>query len=206
MIFAASSTEGSTASMIVADDEGNQYTFYSRPSDLPPFIYFIPDGEYTIVALKNISSCSTAIGTLKVGDTFSGKTVGYISAEIKDGANSSIPERPKVFQSVVGNDATSVPGDCQKVVFVLQSSLPVSGTMIVQDTNGTQWQLSSRWASDHLPIFYFIKKGTYKILSMSYISTCNTNAGVLGVGDTFYVGVAGQKDVGYFVMNYKNSN
>lgn len=73
--------------------------------------------------------------------------------------------------------------------------------MIVQAEDGKLYKITSRPLpsdGDRAPYFYFIPQGAYKVINMIYFSKCNTAAGTLTVGDTFYVGVEGHTSVGYF--------
>lgn len=185
------------AKMFVKDESGNEF-YMEFIANHAPYFYFIPSGTYTVVKFENIMYCNTAHGTLYVGTTFD-YNVGYITAKYKE-----TPIEYNSFDRVVATDTTTpTPEGCQKVVFAINIGSTSVAEMIVKADDGKYYKITSKpkqgTGSDaNAPYFYFIPQGSYKVIRMTNFSSCNTAAGTLTVGDTFYVGVEGHTSVGYF--------
>lgn len=188
-----------TAKMFVKDANGNEYYLESNPSSQSPYFYFIPYGSYTVVRMEHIAICNTAHGCITVGSTFTSPNVGYMAMSY-DATDPSVQYYK--FDKILSTDTTTpTPEGCQRVVFAVPVSSTMVAEMIVQAEDGKLYKITSREpvsSGDRLPYFYFIPYGTYKVINMLNFSKCNTAAGTLTVGDTFYVGVEGHTSVGYF--------
>lgn len=181
------------ARMTVKDASGNEFYMESQGANQPPYFYFIPYGEYTVIKMEHIASCSTAGSKLTVGSTFTSPNVGYFSMTYDDA------DYYNSFEYIRG-DVTeyTVPDGCVKVVFAVQrNNVNVASEMIVENEKGELYKMV-RPAVINVPYYYFIPQGTYKVKSMTNFSSCNTASGTLTVGSTFYVNVSGHTNVGYF--------
>ena len=170
---------------VVEDALGNHYTLESCGYGGAPYMYFIPQGEYTIVSLTNMESWNTAGGTLVVGSKFSAETIGYITF-------TAVEEKKVVgsFPKIIATDSTTkTPEGTCKVVFATGTST----SMIVEDSDGNRWKFDGSIP----PYFYFIKPGSYKVVSMDGMSGCCTALGQIRVGSSFDVRLSGSS-VGYF--------
>lgn len=181
-----------TARMTVTDSDGNEFYMESQSADQPPYFYFIPYGEYTVVKMEHIAMCCTAGPNLTVGSTFTSPNVGYFSMTYDD---ADPPITYKSFQRIPSNDNTTpTPEGCEKVIFAKD----YSAEMVVRNDKGEYYRIQGGLYEGKVPYFLFIPNGTYKVISMTGISYLNTVPGKLVVGDTFYVGVSGHTSVGYF--------
>lgn len=185
VVFAQSTACSKIPSMTIEDKNGDQFVLESRGFGVPPYMYFIPDGEYTVVGMTNMKSCNTAYGTLVVGSKFSGKEVGYMTfSAIEE------PEKLYSFDRELSTESIpmQVPEGTSKIIFAFGANK----SMIIQDSNGRKWQLEG-----HVPpYFYFMRYGTYKVIQMNGFSKCDTAKGALKEGDTFVINE--QNSIGYF--------
>ena len=182
VVFAQNTACSKNPTMTIESADGEQFILVSRGTGVPPYMYFIPDGEYTVVGMTNMKSCNTAYATLVVGSNFSGKSLGYMTFDAVEE-----PEKIFYFDRVLATESSSVqvPEGTSKVVFALGSNK----SMIVKNSEGKKWRIDG-----HVPpYFYFIKKGKYKVIKMYGFTQCNTAHGVLKEGDTFSA-----ESVGYF--------
>ncbi len=185
VVFVQNTACPKTPTMTIEDANGEQFVLESRGFEVAPYMYFIPDGEYTVIEMTNMKSCNTAYTTLVVGSKFSGKDLGYMSFN-------AIEEAEKIysFESVCAANASSIQapeGTC-KVIFALGANT----SMIVQDSKGKKWQLNGSIP----PYYHFIKYGTYKVIQTVGFTQCNTAQGILKEGDTFVIDEKGS--IGYF--------
>lgn len=182
VVFAQNTSCSKNPTMTIKNASGEQFVLESRGTGVPPYMYFIPDGEYTVVGMTNMKSCNTAYATLVVGSQFLGQNLGYMTFSAVEE-----PEKIYYFDSVLSTEASSVqtPEGTSKVIFAVGAN----ASMVLQDAEGKKWQIAG-----HVPpYFYFIKYGKYKVVKMVGFSQCNTAHGVLKEGDPFE-----GSSVGYF--------
>ncbi len=185
VVFAQNTTCTQIPTMTIENANGEQFVLESRGFGVPPYMYFIPDGEYTVVEMTNMKYCNTAYTTLVVGSKFSGKDLGYMSFN-------AIEEVEKIYslERVCASNTSSIQtpkGTC-KVIFALGANT----SMLIQDSEGKKWRIDG---SIH-PFYYFIKYGTYKVIETIGFTQCNTAQGTLIDGDTFVIDENGS--IGYF--------
>lgn len=182
VVFAQNTSCSKNPAMTIENADGDRFVLESRGTGVPPYMYFIPNGEYTVVSMANMESCNTAYGTLVLGSKFFGEKLGYMTFTAVEE-----PEKIYSFDRALSTESSSVstPVGTSKVIFAKSAS----ASMIIQDSEGKKWKIDG-----HVPpYFYFIKYGTYKVIKMNGFTQCNTANGVLKEGDTFESG-----SVGYF--------
>jgi len=195
VIFAISGEK--IAKMTVKDANGNEFYMESQGANKPPYFYFIPYGEYTVVKMEHIATCSTAGPRLTVGSTFISPNVGYFTMTYDA---TDPPVHYNSFEYIRG-DATdyTVPEGCAKVVFAVdRNNVNVASEMVVENEKGELYKMIRPVMANNMPYYYFIPHGIYKVISMKNFSRCNTASGTLTVGSVFYVNVSGHTSVGYF--------
>lgn len=72
-----------------------------------------------------------------------------------------------------------------RIVCVMQAEIPVTGSITIRDTGGTQYVLNAHEPGS-APNCYFVAYGTYTVVGLENCTT-NSNWGNLAVGNTFTV-------------------
>lgn len=170
--------------VVVENAKGEQFTIESNGYGGAPYMYFIPNGEYTIISMVNMEYWNTACGTLIEGCKFSAKSLGYITF-------TAVEEKKEVhsFPKIVATDnVTKTPEGTCKTVFATGEST----VMIVEDSNRNRW----RFDGSVPPYFYFINPGVYKVITMVGMNGCCSLFGTIREGNSFTVALS--QSSGYF--------
>lgn len=176
---------------------GGSFTVSASMTYRSVWFYVIKRGTYRVASIASKHDAKVNGFLMNVGGTaqFSSNS-GAIWFNPSDDEHITYGN----FAHVSSSDTTTpTPDGCQKVVFAVnaQKNTP-SAKMVVKTSRNVYYTLYSNNAPDGGPFFFFIPYGSYTVVSMENFSKCNTAAGTLTVGDTFYVGVEGHTSVGYF--------
>lgn len=103
------------------------------------------------------------------------------------------------LQKILASDTTTpTPSGCTKIVFAKGSSCDAIPSMVIVNDANEEFTLVAN-SSSSVPYMYFIPDGSYKVVKMTNIATCNSASGKLGVGSSFSV-----PSVGYFTIESKH--
>lgn len=135
VVFAQNTSCSKNPAMTIENADGDRFVLESRGTGVSPYMYFIPNGEYTVVSMANMESCNTAYGTLVLGSKFFGEKLGYMTFTAVEE-----PEKIYSFDRALSTDSSSVstPVGTSKVIFAKSAS----ASMIIQDSEGKNGKLT----------------------------------------------------------------
>lgn len=60
VVFVKGTTCSAIPSMIIKNASGETFELVAKDSNGAPYMYFIPNGKYTVVSMSNVKRCNTA--------------------------------------------------------------------------------------------------------------------------------------------------
>ena len=153
VVFVNGSSCTAIPSMVIKDASGETFVLVAKESNGAPYMYFIPNGKYTVVSMSNVKRCNTAIGELKTG--------GYFTLESKFEA----PVVAKSYGPYPMHYEQAIPFGYSKII-VDSSKDYINGVVSLKRlSDGNLYNISGS-ATYYQQWYYFIPKGDYQVVSV----------------------------------------
>ena len=163
VVFVNGTSCAAIPSMVIKDASGETFVLVAKESNGAPYMYFIPNGKYTVVSMSNVKRCNTAKGELKNGDSFDVPSVGYFTLESK--FETPVVEYAKSYGPYSMHYEQAIPSGYSKII-VDSSKDYINGVVSLKRlSDGNLYRILGS-ATYYQQWYYFIPKGDYQVVSV----------------------------------------